>query len=803
MKLRTVAPILFTATLLSACGGGSDSPAVPSLPVTTAASTSLSGLASKGPLKNAIVSAYAIGADGALGAKLAEIAADDTGAYTLSLGTYTGAVQLVVTAAPGKTLISKDEATGQDVALPDTFKLRANTTVTAPSGSTDVIQSASITPFTELAHQIALSSGGLSAANLAGASKVVFDLIGLDPVATKPLDATVAPPANATDAEKRYALFNAAVSAMAHGAPATTDAATRACFTAAAAAAPAAVAGLKIKCAVDQISQSVTVTPAIGSAAATVLPNLKLVGLGAALVAASTDDKINKTGRTISADDADAKHLDEVEDDVVAGTITPIRLVITAEESSDIAKAKLFFSRLRSNAAALNNAPLDSGLADGVKAFGDSIRTESLAVASDTANVVRLAQIAFDLWNNYQSRATSNVNSPGIAGFPGGCTVYQGSFPARFGGDAGEALQPYVGTAVEATNVTNASWVACGLNQGAFPTIANKLTQYRRSILFNMGANTFPGTVPYIAVSRKRFIDSANANAVTQQNLTATLSGVVGYTATNARVTGVKIIGDLPAPVNLSGALLAARYPISIDGALTILPSGASKVSFASGSLGVVPLAATAASLTLDLSPGAVTEVIVPDDSRNLAQVADAKLHIAASIKTAKGELTGTLVADRFSVDSYGDLQPGHAKFSGSIAAAGSNSAVATFFSGALEGTNGDAPVVSFSGTLTLPNRPVLALNLSVSQTAAATATAKAAYTLTGRYAQDAVTVQISGANAATGNTVTLADSSGVSVSKGASSEAINVLVSGRQTARVDQERGRIVYSDGSFESLN
>ena len=309
--------------------------------------------------------------------------------------------------------------------------------------------------------------------------------------------------------------------------------------------------------------------------------------------------------------------------------------------------------------------------------------------------------------------------------------------------------------------------------------------------------------MPYIAVSRKRFIDSANANAVTQQNLTATLSGVVGYTATNARVTGVKIIGDLPAPVNLSGALLAARYPISIDGALTILPSGASKVSFASGSLGVVPLAATAASLTLDLSPGAVTEVIVPDDSRNLAQVADAKLHIAASIKTAKGELTGTLVADRFSVDSYGDLQPGHAKFSGSIAAAGSNSAVATFFSGALEGTNGDAPVVSFSGTLTLPNRPVLALNLSVSQTAAATATAKAAYTLTGRYAQDAVTVQISGANAATGNTVTLADSSGVSVSKGASSEAINVLVSGRQTARVDQERGRIVYSDGSFESLN
>ena len=160
-------------------------------------------------------------------------------------------------------------------------------------------------------------------------------------------------------------------------------------------------------------------------------------------------------------------------------------------------------------------------------------------------------------------------------------------------------------------------------------------------------------------------------------------------------------------------------------------------------------------------------------------------------------------MADRFIADSFGKLQPGHAKFTGSIAAAGNSGTVATFFSGVLEGTNGAAPVVSFDGTLTLPNRPVLTLNLSVSQTAAATATAKAAYSVTGRYAQDAVTVQISGNHAATGNTVTLADSSGVSVSKGASSEAINVLVSGRQTARVDQERGRIVYSDGSFESLN
>ena len=71
MKLKTVAPILFTATLLSACGGGSDSPAATDTPVPPAASTSLSGLASKGPLKSAMVSAFAIATDGTVGAKLA------------------------------------------------------------------------------------------------------------------------------------------------------------------------------------------------------------------------------------------------------------------------------------------------------------------------------------------------------------------------------------------------------------------------------------------------------------------------------------------------------------------------------------------------------------------------------------------------------------------------------------------------------------------------------------------------------------------------------------------------------------
>ena len=125
-----------------------------------------------------------------------------------------------------------------------------------------------------------------------------------------------------------------------------------------------------------------------------------------------------------------------------------------------------------------------------------------------------------------------------------------------------------------------------------------------------------------------------------------------------------------------------------------------------------------------------------------------------------------------------------------------------TFLTGTLEASNGSTPVISFEGTLTLPNRPTTTLSLSVTETAPETATTPARYTLTGRYAQDAVTVQISGANTASGNTLTLADSSGVSVSVNPQGNLAPVMVSGRQAAVVDKQRGRVVYSDGSFESL-
>lgn len=800
MKLKTLAPTLITTALLAACGGGGGSDTGSG--AATTSSTTLSGVASKGPLKKALVTAYRVDSAGKLGAKITEKETDDSGGYTLDLGSYTGAVQLVVSVIAGKTT-SADEATGVDVSLPADFTLRATTVVSAPAGGGSTqVQNASITPFTELASKIAEDSGGLSAANIASATKVVFDLIGVDPVATKPINFSSAAPAGATDDQKRYALFNAAVSQMASGAPSTTDATTLACFTAA-----AGDAGKKIKCATDQISKSVTVSTSSGSATAAI--NSKLVGLGDALVAAASDSK-NKTGTTITADDAATKLLKAIEKDVKAsttGTAAPIKLDTPAETLSDIVKAKLFFSRLRSNAAALKNGPLDTGLSDGVKAFGDSLNNEALAVTGQTGQLLKLSSVAFQLWNDYKSGATTNPNSVAIPGLSGGCTVYEGSFPVRFGAEAnavgsdGKPGTAYVGGSTTATSASAAAWVGCSVNQGTLPTVAKPGTQYRRSMLFDMSVASYPSTVPYIAVTRLRTLDGTGA--LVQQNLTPTFSGSISLPASAVPGAAVALVGDVPPSVTSAGVLMAARYAVNVQAALTSPATGVAQLALTAGSFAVVPVGASSASLTLDLSPEGATLVSAPVVDPGVviteAQLALAKFSLAASIKTAQGELKGSLLADQFALDSFGDLQPNHLKFTGSIAAAGTGAAVAPFLTGTLEGTrSGTSKAVSFAGTLALPGRPNAALTLSVTETVAS-----GNVSLTGRYEQDKVTVALTGSQTSSGQTLTLADSGGVSVSVASSGLTAAVTVSGRNAATVDKDRGRVTYADGTFETLN
>ena len=778
MKLRLLVSALVAASVLTACGGGGGGGGNDSNP----SSTSLSGVAAKGPLKKAVVKAFQVNEAGVVGTAALDVkTTDDDGKYVLTLGSYTGSVQLEVTTTADTR--SADEATGNDVPLPSNFTLRANTVVKA-----DDANRAAITPFTELAHNIAKDSGGPTAANIVKANGIVFTLIGVDPVATLPVAANVPISGTVTEAQKRYGLFNAAISKLASSTPTTGDPATNACFASA-----GTDPGKRIQCASEQIAKSVSVS---GSGVTT--SNTKLDGLAGALLAVAADTAINKTGATVSSTDPAIKYIDAA----VAAAIDdkPLTIAPITPAGTDVATARQFFAGLRANAAALRSGTVDTGIADGVKAFGDSLNTEATALTGSSVTAVRSATVASKLWNDYQAGAMSNVNVSGFGNFASYCTVYQGTFPTQFGN--GLVNTPYDTTPTEASSPANAAWVGCRVfDWSTFSTSvpgSSSPEVFFQTMFFNMADATL-ASVPYLAVTSGQY---ESGGISYQRNLTPALSGLVGFTLTSGSPTGFSIAGGLPPAATTGGTLLAAKYLVDINGAVATDPSGGTRVSFGAGKLSVVPVGSDTPGLVIDLSPGGASFAVIPKVTTDATQVAAAKVSLAATISDRKGRLTGTLLVDKMSVDSLGRLVPGHVKFTGAIAAApivnGTTGAVVTFLSGDLEATNGATPVVSFSGRMTLPNRPVATLAVAITKTSVTNDT----FSLQGRYEQNGTVVTISGAKTATGNTATFADSSGVSTTVTSTAPTANVTVGGRQTAVIDKDSSVITYIDDTFESL-
>lgn len=166
---------------LAACGGGGggggDSSAAEPATVTVA------GVASKGLLAKAIVSAYSLNADGSKGARIKFTTTDLRGNYIL-VGLTPGALVLLeVTPNPDGTTTMQDEATGQPVPLPATsdFKLRAATSLET-SGTTP----AQITPYSEMAVNLAQQSGGIKPDVVVAANNKISAFAGVSILAEKP-----------------------------------------------------------------------------------------------------------------------------------------------------------------------------------------------------------------------------------------------------------------------------------------------------------------------------------------------------------------------------------------------------------------------------------------------------------------------------------------------------------------------------------------------------------------------------------------------------------------------------------------
>jgi len=150
--------VLSAAALLAlaACGGGgggsSDGGSNGGGETTTA---TVSGVASKGLLRHAIIKAYEVNSDGTESSTvLATAETADNGSYTLT-GIPSGKTVVLKITAGASTKMA-DEATGTDIDVPSNFILRAVQKLRTNN------ETVLVTPYSEMAASIAASNGGFT-----------------------------------------------------------------------------------------------------------------------------------------------------------------------------------------------------------------------------------------------------------------------------------------------------------------------------------------------------------------------------------------------------------------------------------------------------------------------------------------------------------------------------------------------------------------------------------------------------------------------------------------------------------------
>jgi len=193
----------FALSILAACGGGGGGG--------TTAQGSISGTATKGPVANATVVAYAIG-NGQPGTQIGTATTDANGNFTMAMGGYAGPVMLQV---GGGTYL--DEATGILMTMAPGDLMTAVMPAVAAGA---MIAGVQVTPVTAMAQAMAeLMAGGMTAANIAAANAAMGNYFSVgDILHTPPMNPLAIGSGNAaSQAARNYGMVLAGMSQYAHG----------------------------------------------------------------------------------------------------------------------------------------------------------------------------------------------------------------------------------------------------------------------------------------------------------------------------------------------------------------------------------------------------------------------------------------------------------------------------------------------------------------------------------------------------------------------------------------------------------
>jgi len=756
MKMRTDRCLKAVKTALSvaalsvlvACGGGGSGDDTDSV-----TGVSLSGVAAKGLLKQAIVTAYAVNNDGSRGSVLATGRTLDNGTYTLT-GLPTGQVILVEITADSTTRMVDEANNNTAVQVPSNFRIRAATVLEDTGGEGS--NSLQITPFSEMAVAKAEDAGGLTEDNVEGANQDIRLYLGYDVLAEAP-DFNE----DGTAPENGAALMLAALSKMANeGALGCGQ----------------EDVGDRVKCLIDELAER-------GTDDGDLADDLE----------AAKDDTIDSE--------------EYVNDDVPAAPAPqPTEIIPPSERAEGVAAAKALIDAIR------DNGPLLAGdTGDTLQTRLEAVRSAFNAAinplnGSQRALVEALGHSFSHLSAQGEFTSTYDLNVSDARG--GGCTYYaQGGFSVE-----ATNWEEVTGVGCRVTHAViqrNSNYYAIQHNYRITPTdVTGEFNIVSRVIEQQVDAEgTRIGNPTELAgtfTGENRF----EAVAVLMPSTTSPMNSITidGRLAPNVRPDG-----SLPGTMAYNAVTLAIA-PEPIENAEGAEPNTTLRLQ---GTF-VARTAQGAEISRVSLNEGSYLRAQLGEAGNLDSSVTDATAsaaHLDVTVSLATGEaITGVLDIGDYATDAAGQELPTNVAFNGSIV-----NGATTLFSGELEvelrnvGTfNSTLPesaenflpkMMDVTGSLYVPGAAGITVNLTFTELEQ-----YGSYGLNGRYTQGDNELLLSAFGTHGDDASTYAEfsgSTGVSMRLTTTATVYDILTeAGVVVGRFDRVRGIIDYADNTRETF-
>ncbi|QPF71699.1 hypothetical protein G8A07_01310 [Roseateles sp. DAIF2] len=792
---------LAAAGLLAACGGGGSGDSSTDTPP-VAASYEVAGVAAKGLLANANVSAHPI-KDGQpdLNTTLASATTDANGAYSLKFAAAAGSVYAVrISAKTDGSTTQKDEITGAAQPLPSGFALRALLSAEAASGKAELF----VTPFSEMA-AAAAAKAGISKDSLQQAQSNVIQLLGFDPSKVKPADLKSA----GSEDEKKLAVMLTSVAQLAAKGE-------LGC-------AGGASAGDKVKCVVEKLAES----SKLDSIKPGKVGDIDVAGkLVAAVGSVLADPKLNNGAVDPAALNIALKNLEG------DGKPAPV------SDAGAVAAGKTLFTELRSNLTALLAAP-SAGAAAPLQAEADKferavadVQLPAELLLKDATALVSGVQLYLD----YTQRDGKTVSRDGFFDMlPGG--------PANATGMSCGLYQD-TDRLVLATAVANARYIGCSARYHARlindPAQGGNLVwAYTRHRIFLEpqadGSFSYSARARKVICKTKTALCGANgaASQSDPQSAPATdFAGKISVTQQDYRIKSFSISGELPAMFRKDSFDLynpQGKGVIALSGSRNVILGASAKA----GDLETVALEGKLA-LYRDGGNTLDSELVIKPESRLVSRVeADgsesrelAELALNLLARNGSAEFEGQFSLGGMMADKSGSvIEPTKLGLKGSLRNKSGDS-VSEFLSGQfslalqnyaaydaslpLSASNSYKAQVGFNGSVTAPNRPLLALSLEFGRSKSADALRDGK--LSGQFKtvvngapKLVLSFEASEAkDAAQRSSLRISEAaSGLNFAVDGASSLIDLKKGDVKIGVIDLSNGRVTFTNGEFVSLN